>query len=487
MLLITIIAFTLSITNCDLLECISSECSSPCPVCPAGSPAPSAYGFVKSLVNSTTGLADSAKTDHTTTVYKNALAAMAFVHEGDFTLAEGIFSFFQNYYRIFLASDFQGFRQSWNSQYGLPKEDSDRWEGDNAFLLLALNYYELVTDRSGFVELTTALKTWLTERGNHDPDWYWANELNADGLSDMYAALLPYKNEEGMQAVLEKIKTGFFIDYNKIAVLDHLHRAALVFGYVNDFKTGYLEPNFKRTESWLMHPEVVVQAYSAFGGENFINCEISAQILGAWKLWSMDLDIDLSGLQGELEKLWIETSPDARGLPYYLSSMPGPAGHGWVGCYSNPIVDSTCFMLYSDWFFNPFAPGRQAARYVDATDRIEAERCYDYSGVQINGGDVSNIDAGDWIRYKKIDFGYGGLTTFVARLSKGNTLTGNIEIRLDATNGQLLGTLAVIPTNHWGDFQEQSTAISGPSGIHDLFLTFTGDTGICNLDRFTFH
>ena len=451
----------------------------------------SGYLFIKSLVNDTHGLVDSTRANHLTTVYKNALAATAFTHQKDYELAEGVFSFFQNYYYDNYSPDpemFPGFRQWWDSQTGLPDTSSDYWEGDNAFLLAALNYYRKETkDPDAFNVLGTALKDWLLKRGNHDPTWYWDHGLNAEGLSDMYASLLPYRDESAdIPEILGKIKTGFFIDYNGELVLDHLHRAALVFGYVNDFKNQNLEENFKRSEVWQYDSSVTVTAYAAFESESFINLEISAQILNAWKIWRKDLDLDLSGLQKELEKTWLEDG-DGGGLPYLLSYVPGPGGHGWDGCYEDPILDSTCYMIFTDWKFNLLAPGSQAAELMQATDRLEAERCYGYQGVQINAADVSHIDGGDWIRYKKIDFGAGGITSFKAFLCKGNDIAGSMEIRLNSITGRVIGTLTPTQTcDDWSVWEEQSTTVSSVKHDHDLYLTFTGGSGVCNIDWFQF-
>ena len=49
------------------------------------------YCFLQGLITPTTNLARSREGECFTTVYKNSLAAMAFIHQGDITEAEGIF------------------------------------------------------------------------------------------------------------------------------------------------------------------------------------------------------------------------------------------------------------------------------------------------------------------------------------------------------------------------------------------------------------
>jgi hypothetical protein len=455
-----------------------------------------AYNFVKSLQNNQTGLVKSWEVDNNTKLYQNALAAMAYIHAGDSRLAEKIFNFYQNYNSDNLTTNFSGFRQWWDASTGQPLADvaadnfsNTYWEGDNAFLLLSLNYYSTVTGNTArYSQLSAGLKNWLATIGNSENIWE-ARELHAEGLADMYAALLPYRNESAMiDSALNHLKAGFFKDYQGENVLDHVNRAALVFGYVNDFSQSNLEANFQRTEGWQSQPELSVTAYAAFHHESFNNLEISAQILNAWKIWRQDLDLDLSGLSTELDKVWLVGAPGAQGLPYYLSYVPaGPNQHGWTHCYDQPMIVPTCYSLFADWKFNPFIPGRQLPTQVAAGEQILAVQCSACQGVQINPADVSFIDGGDWIEFNNVDFGGGGRTDFKANLCKGNDFGGILEIRLDSTSGPLIGQLTPHQTcDDWGTWQVQSTTISPVTGVHKIFLTFTGSSGVCNLQWFSF-
>ena len=116
----------------------------------------SGYCFVVGLIHPDTDLVRSREGECFTTVYKNALAALAFIHQGDIGKAERIFDFFQSK----LATSFPGFHQEWNACSGQPVSSSKLWEGDNAFLLLALNYYFEATGSYGdYSDLANASKT----------------------------------------------------------------------------------------------------------------------------------------------------------------------------------------------------------------------------------------------------------------------------------------------------------------------------------------
>jgi hypothetical protein len=305
-----------------------------------------AYNYIKGLISKNTGLVKSVHYGDNgfTTIYKNALAALAFIHENDLELAEGIFDFFKSEYDKTPPSEFKGFNQFWDANTGDVGEEN-YWEGDSAFLLIALNYYKEITGSFGkYEEMAEGLMEWLCERADED--------IIAEGLANMYAALKPFENSvPGMDNCLLVLKNGFYekVDYQN--VLDHIERGALCFSDLSGF--SYID-GFNRTEIWEYNGDEI-NALAAFSGENFVNIEISAQILLAWKLFKSELSIDLSYLEAELNKLWL-FGPDItqKGLPYFLSYDPTPqTGHGWPGCYDKPIIDSTCYMLFYYWDFNP--------------------------------------------------------------------------------------------------------------------------------------
>ncbi|MFW6377405.1 MAG: endo-1,4-beta-xylanase, partial [bacterium] len=124
----------------------------------------------------------------------------------------------------------------------------------------------------------------------------------------------------------------------------------------------------------------------------------------------------------------------------------------------------------------------------DAFSSIEAE---DYSSIDSeaievignnSGGEsLGYIENGDSITFNNVDFG-NGASTFTASIGTENQST-SIEIRLDNSYGELLGTLQIDSTENWDSYEEQSTDISNVTGTNDLVLVFTGPV---NFDWFTF-
>jgi uncharacterized protein (DUF608 family)/regulation of enolase protein 1 (concanavalin A-like superfamily) len=129
---------------------------------------------------------------------------------------------------------------------------------------------------------------------------------------------------------------------------------------------------------------------------------------------------------------------------------------------------------------------------LNGFSQIEAENFSGMSGVQSEacsdtggGQDVGFIENGDYTVYNNVDLG-GGAAGFDVRFASNNS-GGNIEVRLDDLNGTLVGTCAVTGTGGWQTWAGSSCSISGASGVHTLYLKFTGGTGyLFNLNWFKF-
>ena len=78
---------------------------------------------------------------------------------------------------------------------------------------------------------------------------------------------------------------------------------------------------------------------------------------------------------------------------------------------------------------------------------------------------LRDIDAGESLLVKGVDFGPRANHKFTACVEGAAT----IEVRLDAVDGPLVGTLTAKP----GDgFREATVLLKGASGIHDLYFVF---------------
>ena len=126
---------------------------------------------------------------------------------------------------------------------------------------------------------------------------------------------------------------------------------------------------------------------------------------------------------------------------------------------------------------NPYV--RQEAETIAWGQGVETE-------VASGGGmNVGYIDNGDYIKVKGVAFGTGA-TSYTARVASAGS-GGTIELRLDGTNGPLVGTCRVSGTGGWQTWTDTTCGVSGATGTHDLYLRFTGGSGsLFNLDHWRF-
>ena len=118
--------------------------------------------------------------------------------------------------------------------------------------------------------------------------------------------------------------------------------------------------------------------------------------------------------------------------------------------------------------------------HLNPYETVQAETICWESGIETQncsegGMNVCDIENGDYIKVKGVDFGTGA-TSFEARVASATT-GGNIEIRLDSLTGTLVGTCPVSDTGGSQTWETKSCTVKGASGVHDLYLIFTGGSG----------
>ena len=86
---------------------------------------------------------------------------------------------------------------------------------------------------------------------------------------------------------------------------------------------------------------------------------------------------------------------------------------------------------------------------------------------------VSNIDEGEYLMLKGVDFRKGA-NRFEANVSNSRGRTAYIEVRLDAVDGPLCGTLKIDPAK---GFKTVGCSLKDAKGVHDLYFVFKGEAG----------
>jgi arabinoxylan arabinofuranohydrolase len=161
---------------------------------------------------------------------------------------------------------------------------------------------------------------------------------------------------------------------------------------------------------------------------------------------------------------------------YHNGALPGGGGFKRSVCVEQLKFDDDDTIPT----INMTKEGALQIGHLDPYDTVQAETICWESGVETEkctegGMNVCEIENGDYIKIKGVDFGTGA-ASFEARVAS-ETSGGNIEIHLDNPTGTLVGTCAVSNTGGSQIWETKTCTVSGADGVHDLYLKFTGGSG----------
>ena len=97
---------------------------------------------------------------------------------------------------------------------------------------------------------------------------------------------------------------------------------------------------------------------------------------------------------------------------------------------------------------------------------------------------VTNIDNGEYIRLRGVDFGSVGAKQFI--LSAAATGSCTVTLRLDSADGPVIGVSTVKPSGNLDKYKSFGTKVKNASGVHDLYICFDNASGDIRLDWWTF-
>ena len=97
---------------------------------------------------------------------------------------------------------------------------------------------------------------------------------------------------------------------------------------------------------------------------------------------------------------------------------------------------------------------------------------------------VKDIDHGDWTGLSSVAFGDAGAASVTAKV-KPLQAGGKIQVRLDSATGPVVGTVDV--EGAVGSWTEATAALTGATGTHDVYYTYTGPSGdLFEIDTLSF-
>ena len=97
---------------------------------------------------------------------------------------------------------------------------------------------------------------------------------------------------------------------------------------------------------------------------------------------------------------------------------------------------------------------------------------------------VTNIDNGEYIRLRGVDFGAVGAKQFI--LSAAATGSCTVTLRIDSADGPVIGVSTVKPSGNLDKYKSFGTKVKNASGVHDLYICFDNASGDVRLDWWTF-
>ena len=104
----------------------------------------------------------------------------------------------------------------------------------------------------------------------------------------------------------------------------------------------------------------------------------------------------------------------------------------------------------------------------------------------VGGGAIGNCDGGKWVQYANMNF-TAGINQFTVDYSPYSNGPNQIMVRLDSPTATPFATFTTPAITTWPAITVASVAVSGITpGLHDLYFTFTGGSGVCNIYSFAF-
>ncbi|MDD5706765.1 MAG: hypothetical protein PHR35_12655 [Kiritimatiellae bacterium] len=314
---------------------------------------------------SAAGLVGNQEDDRLSGVYANALAAICYLRQGDRARAERIFDVFNAH----AESEFKstgGFHQMWDARTGRPHPDSDRWVGDNAWLLIALNRYRAATGDDRYVALANRIAGWILGLQDKDGGIYSGfsrgapmDSKSTEANLDCYAALVAHP--EARARVRRWLETAAWVPAEKRFRMGSTVDASALDG--TSWGIGALGPEyapalaaaesaFRRTVTTAAGGRTVT-GFADLPGRDRVWFEGTGQMAVAYRVAGRDAEADF--LIGEMRRAFVTSrhDPKAAGLPCF-SGNPD-----WKGGADRIFAPSQAWYLLAVWHVNPLAAPEQ--------------------------------------------------------------------------------------------------------------------------------
>lgn len=315
-------------------------------------------------------LTSSEKTDYVS-LYDNALAALAFMAEGEIEKAERVFDYFNERIDSEFVSNNGGFYQLRNSDGSNGRRT---WLGDNAWLLIALNNYRQITGNTKYNELSVLLENWIRSLQDEDGGlWGGINEdgtqihkvtegllmaFNAvEGYDDFHKGILNYLKQERWN-LTEKLLVAWPENETHYYAMDLHSLGYLIF---EEFPEDVLSKaeRYKNTQVASFNGEVI-SGYCFDEDKDVIWLEGTAQMALAFK--EANMANEANEFLSQLQKAQMNNSihENSLGIPYVTNAGTSYGSSLlWEDAPTTPAISSSIWYLFNILSFNPLDLGRQ--------------------------------------------------------------------------------------------------------------------------------
>ena len=338
------------------------------------------YDWLCNWQDENTGLMASHE-DNWASTYNNAIAAMVYLLQGDSDRAEKILDFFNNRMNeteFFVNGKAEGFYQYRDSTTGIPYT-SDRWFGDNAFVLMAINYYKNKTGKTTYDNMANQIADWLISLQNADGS---IGNGHTEGNLDVYSALKGHGNITQSHSIKDWLECASNRDWENGPLDIHSWRV-LSLGGEYGFCLNNTQPH-KRTSTCVGSGKESTGFVAASEREGNVWIEGTAGMILAFYKAGYNTPGDY--YLDEIKKCtFCSKNPKAKTLPFLGKSDTVDT---WADPYKGHVA-SVCWYFFSLKRFNPF-DGQEIGVTVKQNPIIQVQGENYVSSI----GDVRHDDSG---------------------------------------------------------------------------------------------
>jgi Beta-xylosidase len=238
------------------------------------------------------------------------------------------------------------------------------------------------------------------------------------------------------------------------------------------FDKSAFGPDFEEAP-WIYKRNDMYYLLYASGIPESLHYTMSENIEGPWKYQGVVMPIE--GISGTNHPGVVDYKGNSY-LFYHNAALP--EGHG-----NRRSVCVEQFMYNADGTLPQMKMTEGIVKGVGTLNPFqwtEAETIAWAEGVKLDADEktgvfVTSIHNGDYIKVRDVNFGNGDTGKFTARVSC-RYFGGNIELRLDKPDGELIGSLPIPYTGGWDAWELYSTDVQNVNGVHDLYLVFKGSS-----------